>query len=163
MTALGRDPQRAELPGVPTSISVSTRWIQRGFNAWRAATSSRMAAITEDGVWGPNTLGAVTAMISNIRPASLTTVVPSADRRSVIIDRVIEGYLAALERAPAPSSVPAVSSLPVRETSSHPILDAGEGYLTQPDEGTPGWVYALAGVSLLLAGGITYATLSLTK
>jgi hypothetical protein len=120
-----------------------------------------MAPITEDGAWGPNTLGAVTAMVSVIDPASLSTIIPATDRRSVVISRKIESALSSLQRASAgSSSTSSGGSGSSGGGSSHPILDAGEGYITQQDEGTPVWVYAIAGASFLAAAGVTYAVLN---
>jgi hypothetical protein len=158
MTILGRDPQRAELPGVPTSISVSVLWIQQGFNAWRVATSSRMAPITEDGAWGPNTLGAVTAMVSVIDPASLSTIIPATDRRSVVISRKIEGYISSLNRVSAArtTTTPVVNFTPSTDLTATP--GSGEA-LVVSGSGVEPWVYALVAATFLVTAGVTYVAL----
>lgn len=156
MARIGLDSSRTELPGSPGLIVVSVRWAQRAFNAWRAATSSTLGALAEDGVWGPNTESALRAVVSEIDPGTLATMMPSGDRRAVVLSRKIENVLAQLEAVSSSSTMPRASAPIVDFTTSDP----GAGSSMVLSAATPTWVYVLAGVSFVAATGITYAALN---
>lgn len=161
MARLGLDSARSELPGVPQSIVVSTRWLQRGVNAWISSTRSTIAALAEDGAWGPRTEAAVSAVVSAIDPGSAAATRPTPDRRAVIISRKLEGYLASLERVSGPSvtRTPTIDFTPAAQAD---LLASGPGPGAELElrGETPIWVYAIAGVSFLAAAGVTYAALN---
>lgn len=140
-------------------VKVPVRWIQTAANVWHAANAPGTTPLVVDGVWGPNTQARTIAMISALRPASLSTLRPSEDRRYVYIDTALEQRLISLEvgsrevpAAPAPSAFP----------SGTPLVVAPPAELEVVEEGTPAWVYALGVGSFLAALGVVYATINLS-
>lgn len=161
MARLGLDSARSDLPGLPQSIVVSVRWLQRGINAWRVAARSTIEALAEDGAWGPRTEAALAVVVSAIDPGSASSSRPTPDRRAVIISRKLEGYLASLERVSGPS----VTRTPVVDFTPQAQQDLvasgpGTGAELELSSGTPLWVYAIAGVTFFAAAGVTYAALN---
>lgn len=160
MARLGLDSARSDLPGLPQSIVVSVRWLQRGINAWRLATSSTIATLSEDGAWGPRTEAALAAVVSAIDPGSASSSRPTEDRRAVIISRKLEGYLASLERVSGPVTRTPIVDFTPQAQQDLVASGPGTGAELVPSSGTPPWVYAIAGVTFFAAAGVTYVALN---
>lgn len=162
MARIGIDPTRSELPGTPNLVAVSARWVQRGINAWRVFTRSTIAAVAEDGVWGPRTEAAFRGLVSQIDPGSSSSIRPTPDNRAVIISRKLEGYIASLERVSGAgtTATPVIDFTPSTDRDLVASSPEPGTELVVGSGATPVWVYAIAGASFLAAAGVTYAVLN---
>lgn len=134
-------------------VKVPVRWFQRAVNAWSAGAGVLDPALAEDGVWGPNTQARGIAMVSALRPASLTALRPSEDRRYAYIDQPLEQRLISLEvSASAPAATPPGS------TGGTPLVIAPPAELEpQVSQTVEPWVYGLGLGAFILGAGVTWA------
>jgi hypothetical protein len=157
---LGYDSQRqTTLPGL---VRVSVLWIQQAYNAWLRASGSGAAPIAADGVWGPQTNGAVIAMVSAMDPAALTSIVaPAGPGRTLSIPTSIEGRLVGLEvGGSGPAISPARPRPPADTGGGTPLVEIPP---TPPiTAGPEGWQIALGVAALLTSAAVVYATLTIT-
>lgn len=138
-------------------VKVPVRWIQQAANAWHAANSPATTPLIIDGVWGPNTQARTIAVVSAIRPASLSTLRPSEDRRYVYIDTALEQRLVSLE---LPTSAGTGAS-PSPSSGGTPLVVVGPAELEPVvEEGVPTWVYGLGAGAFFAALGIVWLVVS---
>jgi len=133
-----------------TVVKVPVRWLQQAINAWDPGIGTERLVV--DGVWGPNTQAKAIAMVSALRPASLTTLRASDDRRYAYIDVPLEQRLVSLEIG---SSVWAPTRPPA-DTGGTPLV-APPAELEPVSAGTPVWAYWLGFGTFVLGVGVTYA------
>lgn len=133
-----------------TVVKVPVRWLQQAINAWDPRMSA--SPLVVDGIWGPNTQAMAVAMVSALRPASLTTLRPSDDRRYVYIDVPLEQRLISLEVGS--SATPARSPA---DTGGTPLVIAPPAELEPVRTATPAWAYWLGFGAFVLGAGVTYS------